>query len=404
MIPGDTELRENLAASETKRGGRLKLGATRRQRDGAFLLAVLVIGGLTALILGMMGAPRSISGGTSKPAVHSTGQTAAALPIPTEQAGQPTLPGVKAAHIRAWGTVPADAGVMLPALDQQGNVWFGEMFTNKLARLDPQSGAITTWTVPNGRYNLMDTAVDAQGNVWYTEQAANYIGRFEPATEKFTQYPLGQGAAPQDLVFDTSGDLWFTEFSSKGKIGRLVPATGAITTWDVPDLDGGQHPYPFSLAPLPGGDVWFGDLSGGAIGELDPTSGAITTYRLSDPTAGVYGMAPDSEGRVWFTEYQSSRLGYVQTQTGKITEIAVPQTLGNAGGMYAVVVGSGGSVWFTCNGCNAIVEYAPANGVFTFYQLPIQESVPFGMVVDSQGTLWFTAGGQPNNYIGAMVR
>ena len=400
MIHGDTELRDERAVTATKRGRPLPFGALRRRRDGVFLLGVLVIGGLTALILGAMGAPRP----ASKPTVHAVGQTSNALPIPTEQTGNSTLPGVRAAHIRAWGTVPGDAGVMLPALDQQGNVWFGEMFTNKLGRLNPQTGAITTWTAPNGRYNIMDTAVDAQGDIWYTEQAANYIGRFNATTEKFTQYPLGASAAPQDLVFDTSGNLWFTQFSSKGKVGRLVPATGAITTWDIPDLAPGQHPYPFSVAPLPNGDVWFGDLSGGAIGKLDPTTGAVATYRLGDPSAGVYAMAADKQGRVWFVEYQSGRLGYVDTQTGKITELAVPSTLGVPAGMYAVVVGSDGKVWFTCNGCNAIVEYAPASGGFTFFQLPIQQSVPFGMVMDAHGTLWFTAGGQPNNYVGAVVR
>jgi virginiamycin B lyase len=374
------------------------------RRDGLFLAALLLVGALTGVILAGMGGARHASTSGGVPATHSAGQSANAAPVPTEQASAPTQPGVRLAHIRAWGTVPPDSGVMLPALDQQGNLWFGEMFTNKLARLNPQTGVITTWTAPNGRFNIMDTAVDAQGNVWYSEQAANYIGRFDPTTEKFTTYPLGASSAPQDLVFDAAGKLWFTEFTSKGKIGRLDPATGAITLWNVPEATPGTTPYPFSLAALPSGEVWFGDLSGGAIGRLDPATGAIQSYHLSDPTAGVYAMAADGQGRVWFTEYQSGRLGYVDTRTGKVTEIAVPPTLGNPVGMYAVVPGPDGVIWFTCNGCNAIVAYASATGAFTFYQLPVQESVPFGMVMDSHGDLWFTAGAQPTNYLGALVR
>ncbi|MGH2486853.1 MAG: virginiamycin B lyase family protein [Ktedonobacterales bacterium] len=374
------------------------------RRQGIFLAVLLLIGGLTGVILAGMGAPKSASAPASKPAIHSTGQTANAAPVPTEQASAPLPPGVQPAHIRAWGTVPGNSGVMLPALDQQGNLWFGEMFTNKLARLDPQTGVITTWTAPKGRYNIMDTVVDSQGNVWYSEQAANYIGRFDPTSEQFTLYPLGTSSAPQDLVFDSAGKLWFTEFSSKGKIGRLDPATGAITTWNVPEATPGTTPYPFSLAVLPSGQIWFGDLSGGAIGRLDPTTGAIQNYHLSDPTAGVYAMAPDGQGRVWFTEYQSGKLGYVDTRTDKVTEIAVPQTLGNPAGMYAIVPGADGTIWFTSNGSNAIVAYASATGAFTFYQLPVQQSVPFGMVMDGHGDLWFTAGAQPNNYVGALVR
>lgn len=366
--------------------------------DSVSLIVVLLAGALTVFLLRAMGTP----GAASKTPGRTAGQTTAAAPIPTEQASPSSLPGVRPAHIRAWGTVPGNSGVMLPALDQQGNIWFGEMFTNKLARLNPQTGAITTWAPPNGRYNIMATAVDVQGNVWYSEQAANYIGRFDPATEKFTTYPLGASSAPQDLTFDASGKLWFTEFSSNGKIGRLDPTTGSITTWAVPGLPSGAHPYPFSIVALPTGEIWFGDLGGGAIGRLEPATGAIQTYQLADPSAGVYAMAAGADGRIWFTEYQQGRLGNVDPQTGKITEIPVPQTLGNPAGMYAVVVGGDGGVWFTCNGCNAIVEYA--SGSFTFYQLPIQQSVPFGMVMDSQGNLWFTAGAQPSNYIGALVR
>ena len=397
----DIERRESHAPERPRREGSF-WRSQRARRHGYFVLATLLVGVMTGIILAGIGAAHATAHQTAS--TPRSGETTPAAAMPTEAAPAPTLPGVRLAHIRAWGTVPGNAGVMLPSLDQQGNVWFGEMFTNKLARLDPQTGNITSWIVPSGRFNLMDTAVDAQGNVWYSEQAANYIGRFDPATEEFKQYPLGASAAPQDLVFDSAGKLWFTQFAAQGKIGRLDPTNGQITTWNVPDLAAGQHPYPFSIVATPDGQVWFGDLSGGAIGRLDPASGAITTYRLSDPSAGVYAMAADTQGRLWFTEYQSGRIGYLQTQTGKITEIPVPQTLGNPAGMYAVVIGSHGTIWFTSNGANAIVAYDSASGAFTFYQLPIQQSVPFGMAADGQGNLWFTAGAQPSNFIGALVR
>ena len=70
---------------------------------------------------------------------------------------------------------------MLPAVDQQGNIWFGEMATNRIARLDPHTGTVTTWTPPGGEEGIMGIAIDALGNVWFAEQNANYIGRFDPA-------------------------------------------------------------------------------------------------------------------------------------------------------------------------------------------------------------------------------
>src|SRR5947209_6041985 len=52
---------------------------------------------------------------------------------------------VQKARVRVYRVFPPDAGLMLPEVDRAGNVWFGEMTTNKLARLDPGTGVVKTW-------------------------------------------------------------------------------------------------------------------------------------------------------------------------------------------------------------------------------------------------------------------
>jgi streptogramin lyase len=233
---------------------------------------------------------------------------------------------------------------MQPSIDQAGNIWFGEMFANALARLNPRTGAVSSWKPPDGQNNIMATAVDGAGNVWFTEQAANYIGRFDPSTAQFTTYPLtevnGHSAAPQDLKFDAAGNLWFTEVNA-AKIGRLNPGTGAITTWSIPALSPRGPSLPFCLAVTSSGSIWFGDLSGGVVGRLDPTSGHVD------------------------------------------------------------LVARSGDVWFTSAAANALIRYVPGSRAFTIYQLGIPSSIPFGISFDRQGNLWFTASTNPN-YVGAM--
>lgn len=293
---------------------------------------------------------------------------------------------------------------MYPALDADGNIWFGEMNANRLARLDPRTGKLTTWAPPNGRGSVMGVVVDSQGAVWFAEQAANYIGRFTPATEQFRTYPLGriggQSAAPQYVAFDRNAMLWFTEVGGAG-IGRLDPVSGAIRSYPIPAPSWSARSYPFSLAVAPTGIVWFGDLASGAIGRLDPATGAVTYTRLAQP-GGVFSMTLAAGGRLWFTELGAGVLGMVDTRDGKLTELSVPLTLGPVVSLYGVTATRGGDIWFASAGANALVRYRPATREFAFFTLPQPGSVPYGVALDGNGRLWFTADAVPTNYVGAL--
>lgn len=307
------------------------------------------------------------------------------------------------AHIYPFPSL--NVGLMQPAVDARGNVWVGEMYANRLARLDSQTGVVTTWDSPNGKNGLMTTAVDAQGSVWFVEQGANYIGHFDPARQTFHTYPLGtvQGRpmGPQDLQFDPSGSLWFTA-PIGGRIGRLDPATGRIQTWPVPAPSVGIASSPFSLTVMPNGQVWFGDIIGGAVGHLDPITGRITLYRLADPQTTVFSMAHDTKGHIWFTEIVPGKLGMIDSATGKVIELSVPAISGNLASLYRLVITHDDEVWFVDSGANALVRYTPGKATFTFYQLSASSGGPYGLTRDSAGRLWFSTSGSSTNAVGEM--
>lgn len=372
----------------------------RWRKDGWFALGMLALGAITLYLLSQGGAA------IQRPAAIQSANTTNIDVRTPQTATQPLPSGVISAHTREYIFTQPNIGLMQPAVDAQGNVWFGEMSANRLARLDPQTNHITTWQPPNGRNNIMSTAIDTHGNVWFAEQAANYIGEFDPVTQRFKTYPLdinnGRIAAPQDIQFDRAGMLWFTEVNS-AKIGRLDPTTGAITTWHVPSLPGAAQTFPYSLTVAGDDTIWFGEIGGGAIGRLDPTTGAIRLYPLPSPDVQVFSTAADSQGRVWFTELQQGKLGMVDSKTGSVVERPIPQTLGRAAGLYDVVVGQDGNVWFACASINAIVRYTPQRDTFAFYQLATPNSVPYGLTLDSGGALWFTADASPDNYVGTLL-
>jgi virginiamycin B lyase len=362
----------------------------RWRRTLGFLIGILVLSGLTLFIFST--APTG--GVVHQPKKASSSTAAANSPIREI-----------AATTHNYSLNLPNPGVMQPAADQQGNIWFGEMFANALARLDPQTGAVSTWTPPDGRDNIMATAADRQGDIWFTEQAANYIGRFHPSTQQFKIYPLSQvrglSSAPQDLKFDASGNLWFTEVNG-ARIGRLNPVTGAISTWPVPSPAEGMPSLPFCLAVTSSGQVWFGDLSGGAVGSLDSSTGAVRLHHLASSRTEVYAMTTDASGTVWFSELQGGNLGRVDPLTGSVTEIPLPATSpGSSSGMYDIQTAPHGDVWIASAGANALVQYDPRTSEFTFYMLSVPGSIPFGLAFDRAGRLWFTASANPS-YIGVM--
>lgn len=362
------------------------------RRDAGFGVLVLVALLVTVLVVSRIPAappspnvpPRQTSGTTTTAAQSGSIARAAnaqIIPMPTSR-----------------------AGVMQPSVDAQGNIWVGEMTTNQLARINPQTGEATEWTPPGGKYNIMQSAIDRQGNVWFTEQAANYIGRFDPSTQTFKIYSLDAAIAPrmapQDLAFDANGDLWFTLLG--GRIGRLDPTSGAIQSWQAPLPRGAARAYPFSLAITSRG-VWFGYLTGGAVGRLDPATGKITLISLAHPQAGIYAMAADASGRIWFTEMQPAFIGNIDPATNKATEITVPALLGDPSIVYGLATTGDGSVWFASAGANSAVRYQVKQDLFTFYQLPASQSIPFGMALGSDGKIWISGDGAANNYVARIT-
>ena len=354
-------------------GGRRTSPAWRR--DAGFLLCILALCLATIFIFSTAGGAAGLGSSARKSPGQVNGGTSAAGP--TSTAAAPSTASAANAHVVAARThdfsLPQpDPGIMQPSVDQAGNIWFGEMFANALARLDPTTGTASSWTPPHGQNNIMATAVDRSGNVWFTEQAANYIGRFDPGTSQFTTYPLeqvgGRSSAPQDLKFDTAGNLWFTEVNA-AKIGRLNPLTGAITTWPVPPPGPHTPSLPFCLAVTSSGQIWFGDLSGGAVGTLNPTTGAVQLHHLASSQTEVYAMNADATGIVWFTELQDGKLGRIDSATGSVSEIPVPATSAGApSGMYDLQIAKNGDVWFVSSAANSLVRYHPQTRDFTFYE------------------------------------
>ena len=336
----------------------------------------------------------------------------------TQVAGSVTSPaaGVQqtvTASVAATGTFreyalpQGNSGLMRPAIDREGRVWFGEMGRNYLAVFDPRTGAFQQIRPPYGVYGIMGVEVAADDTVWYAEQYANYIGHYIPATGHFQLYHLPDvnapdpshpgktqalPAAPNDLAFDARGNVWFTELNANA-IGRLDPRSGAIKQFALATSSKTQMLDPYGIAIDPRGSVWFTEATTSTIGRLDPATGALHFYTIPGLSAGLMEIASDPHGAIWVTSFNSGLLLNLNPQTGTTTRYYAPASGDNAGGLYGLTITPDGELWVTLSALSVIARLDVASDRFFYYTIPTSASLPLGIVSGPDHTLWFTEAG-----------
>ena len=195
--------------------------------------------------------------------------------------------------------------------DSKGFPWFTAEAAGAIARLDPGTGTIRLWSVPSPAPALpapqagspsspFSLTVAANGRVWFGELAGGAIGTLDPLTGQITLYDLPN---PQTQVFslamDTTGRIWFTEVLP-GKLGMLDPTTGTLTELPVPALSGGS-PALYELVIDHKGNIWFVDVGANTLVRYAPGKQTLTFFQLSLPGSVPFGLTLDPAGKLWFT-------------------------------------------------------------------------------------------------------
>jgi streptogramin lyase len=131
----------------------------------------------------------------------------------------------------------------------------------------PKTGAFKeyrTKTPDSGPHGL---AADKDGNIWFTASFQGYIGKLDPKTGTIIEYHLPDPAArdPHTPVFDRTGVLWFT-VQGANMVGRLVPQTGEVKLQPVPT----PNALPYGIAVNSGGVPFFAEFGSNKLASIDP--------------------------------------------------------------------------------------------------------------------------------------
>lgn len=304
-------------------------------------------------------------------------------------------------------------GLMRPALDAQGHVWFGEMNRNYLGSLDTHNGTFWQQQPPHGQFGVMGIVAAPDNTIWFAEQYADYIGHYFPATGHYQTYPLptittpdpnnpgktlSLPSAPNDLALDKHGILWFTELNANA-IGSLNTADGSIHQYPLTNARNTKPLNPYGITVDPQGNIWFTILSSNQLGRLNPLTGQASYFALAgvSATTSLMEVASDAQGRIWATTFAVSQLIRFDPTTHTSIIYSTPTF---KGGLYGLTVAANGDVWITVTSGNMLARLDIKAQRFLTYTIPTPNSQPLGLVIDKDQAIWFTEAG--SNKIGVL--
>jgi virginiamycin B lyase len=185
-------------------------------------------------------------------------------------------------------------------LDAGGDVWYAGNGDAHIGRLDPRTGAVRRYAMPDSAARDPHTLVAApNGDLWFTVQGGNFVGHLarETGRVRLVAVPTPR-ARPYGIVLDARGRPWVNEFGTN-KIASIDPATYQLREYALPS----ERARGRRIGITGDGMVWYVDYARGYLGRLDPSTGVVKEWGAPAGEASLpYAMAVDDRGRLWFVE------------------------------------------------------------------------------------------------------
>jgi virginiamycin B lyase len=151
------------------------------------------------------------------------------------------------------------------------------------------------WRSANARpYGI---AINSKGIPFFCEFGTNKMAKIDPQTMAITEYKLPESARPRRMAINARDNVYFTDFQG-GNLGRLDPASGAVRMWPSP---GGSGSDPYGIAITPDGLVWYSEsgVKPNSIIQFNPRTEQFARATIPSGGGTVRHMAATADGRVY---------------------------------------------------------------------------------------------------------
>ncbi len=284
-------------------------------------------------------------------------------------------------------------------LDHEGNVWysdFGQMF---LGELDPKTGVVTQYPIPETKpgfsLGTLNLEIDKDDNPWIGLMYQSAIAKFDRKTQKFEtwstpkEWDTDAGQLGHLAVEGTPADdkVWIKN-SDGGHIYRLDLASNKFEDIGAPkDPRTGKRIGTYGIHADAENNLYLLDFSAGNIVRLDAKTKEPTVYLTPTPNSHPRRGRVDDQGRLWFAEYFGNAIGMLDPETGKIQEWKVPTPWSSP---YDAVADKNGNAWTASMNTDRVARLDIKTGQYIEYPLPRPTNIRRVFVDDAKnpGTLW----------------
>ena len=270
-------------------------------------------------------------------------------------------------------------------VDPDGVAWFCNFGEQTLGKLDPKTGKVTEYKVPELKPGFPTGALsvrfDRDSNLWLGMMFQGGIAKFDRKTEKFSTWSLPPEhnkdmtqvnmTSPGSSVVD--GKVW-TNNNGFAAVHRLDLASGKFETWE-PFRDGvakGKNHNIYDVIADSQNNAYFTDFANEHIGRIDAKTGKLTLYTIPTARSAPRRGQMDAQDRLWFAEYRGNKIGVFDTKAERFQEWPAPTPWAQP---YDVALDKNGDAWTGSMLNDRVLRLDTKAGTFTEYLLPRQTNI-----------------------------
>ena len=256
---------------------------------------------------------------------------------------------------------------------------------------------ITEYDLPRKLAMPHDVIVDGDGMVWYSDFGDQFIGRLDPKTGKVTDFPIpelkkGFPLGTLDLQSDKEQNLWVS-LMYQGGIAKFDRKTEKFQIYPVPKEWQGNHTQQSMVSPTNSnvdGKVWTNNQDTHSIYRLDVATGQyenLGEFKIPGENRSInaYGIPSDSQNNLYLLEFGANNIGRIDAKT---KEFKVYTTIAQGTRPRRGRFDAQDRLWFAEYGANGVGMLDPKSGQIQEWQLPIPWSAPYHVVPDKNGEIW----------------
>ena len=309
---------------------------------------------------------------------------------------QVTVGGVQ--RDRTRGVDPMEIGTWLANV----NASFNSKQSFPLKTLPRPKGkatrtVITEYDLPRKLAMPHDVIVDGDGMVWYSDFGDQFIGRLDPKTGNVTDFSIpelkkGFPRGTLDLQSDKDQNLWVS-LMYQGGIAKFDRKAEKFTVYPVPKEWQGNHTQQSMVSPTNShvdGKVWTNNQDTHSIYRVDLVTGEyeiLGDFKIpcENRTINAYGIPSDSQNNLYLLEFGANNIGRIDAKT---KEFKIYSTIAQGTRPRRGRFDAQDRLWFAEYGANGVGMLDPKSGQIQEWQLPIPWSAPYHVVPDKNGDVW----------------